>query len=120
MYFPAVLPPDRLRLENGWCCYPAVGQGDISECMKNYSRGKALGDCGFCAHFIPDQRGLQLKILKERRHEVDNSCGYLIQMIDLVRHGNGAEEDISSALARLQNDGFKYASALVKKFGEEK
>ena len=111
--FSLDLPQERIRLKTGWCSYPPVADGDISECIKNYTHGNSLGDCRLCLHFIPDQRGISLKITRERKKAVDDSCEYLIQVIEMVRRGNGAEEDIMSAMARLHNDSYRYANTLM-------
>lgn len=114
--FPVSLPKDRVRIQDGWCGFTAVAHGDVSECMKNYSR---LGDCVSCVHFYPDRKGLRMKIINERKEAVDSSSAFLIRLIELVRQGNGMEEDISATLARLQNDGRKYAEVLRRKYEEK-
>lgn len=118
--FPLSLPSDKVRIQDGWCGFTAAAHGDVSQCKKNYGRYGRIGDCISCAHFYPDKKGLRMKIVNERKEAVDSSSEFLIRMIELVRRGNGMEEDISAALARLQNDGRKYAEALRRKYQEEK
>lgn len=118
MYFSLELPKEKIRVQDGWCNCMKVETGDISECMKNYRTGSTLGNCSGCVHYIPDKKGMKFKITKERKQAVDDSCEYLIQTIELVRKGNGADDDILTALSKLQNDSFRYAATLILGKGE--
>ena len=107
-------PADAIPVEGGWCDYNGMLSGDISECIKSYDRDYGLGDCRNCLHFYPKKQGLLLEIAKERKYELDEDSKFLIRMIDVVRKGKGFEENIAAALARVQTDAYKYASAYNK------
>ena len=115
MYFPLALPQNRVRVQEGWCDYPAVTDGDISECLKNCHHASSMGDCTNCNHYYPDRSGFRLKVVDDRRRAVDESTAFLIQMIDLVRKGKQMPESIASALSRLQDESRRYAAALCRK-----
>lgn len=119
MYFPLALPHNRIRIQDGWCDYPAVMEGDITECLKNSYHIDFMGDCGNCVHYYPDRSGFRLKAADDRRRAVDESTAFLIQMIDLVREGKQMPESIASALSRLQDDSRRYAAALCRKYETE-
>ena len=114
MHFPLTIPHESVRLQDGWCDYPPVMAGDIQECLKNWRGSDVLGECINCIHFFPEQNGLRLKIIKERKCAVDESSAFLIQMIEQVRQGMQLPESIAAAVARLQDDSRRYASVLYK------
>lgn len=118
--FPLSLPPDRIRVKDGWCDRPEVEKGDVAECLKNYGAGGRIGDCRNCGHFYPDDPGLRLEIEKHYKKTVDEDGKYLMQMIELVRKGLGYQEDIGAAMLRLQGSAFRYGAALAKNNTEEK
>ena len=119
MYFPLSLPDERVRLQDGWCDYPDVINGDIRECLKNCAHSGDVGDCVNCVHFYPERKGLRLKITDERKRAVDESAAFLMRMIELVRQGKQMQESIASAMARLQDDSRRYANALRWKLETE-
>lgn len=119
MYFPLTLPQNRVRIQDGWCDYPAIVEGDIRECLKNCHHTSVMGDCTNCVHYYPDRGGFRLKVVDDRRRAVDESTAFLIQMIDLVRKSQQMPESIASALSRLQDDSRRYAAALCRKYETE-
>ena len=119
MFFPLRLPAHSIRIQDGWCDYPAVRDGDISQCLQNYSSPGTMGDCVNCSHFFPNKKGLRLKIVEDRKRAVDESTAFLIQMVEQVRKGREMQESIASAMARLQQDSLKYMSALRRKYETE-
>ena len=54
------------------------------------------------------------------RKRVDEDGVFLIEMIEQVRRGNGAQEDIMSALLRLQNSSGAYRKVLERDLGGRK
>ena len=50
---------------------------------------------------------------------MDESAAFLIQMIEQVRKGLDFSESIASAMARLQDDSRRYATALRGKYETE-
>lgn len=118
--FPTALPAERIRIGEGWCDFPDVSGGDVSECLKYYGAGRRIGDCINCPHFYPDSPGLRIQLEQDYRKAVDEDGRFLMQMIEQVRKGLGYEEEISAALLRLKNSAQRYSSALTKKYLEEK
>lgn len=118
MYFPAVLPSARVRVEDGWCTSEAAAEGLVTDCLKNYRGVGRLGECRDCPFFYPDRRGIRLKVLDERKKSVDLAADFLMQMIESVRRGNGSEESILAAMARIQKAGNDYAGVLYREHME--
>lgn len=108
------------EVEGGHCDYAGLPEGDISECMKSYREGGHFGDCRNCIHHYPGQEGLKLTFHEGFRKKVDEDGIFLMEMIEQVRRGNGAQEDILSALLRLQNSSACYREVLERKMEEEK
>lgn len=105
---------ESIRIQDGWCDYPPVREGDIQECLKNWRGSDILGDCLNCPHFFPDRSGLRLKVMRDRKSAVDESSAFLIQMIEQVRQGLRLPETIAAAMARLQDDSRRYANTLYR------
>ncbi len=112
--FPLSIPEEKTRVNAGWCDFPGIDSGDISECMKAYENGGMIGECSHCIHFYPDDPGLTLSIEKDYKKKVDDDAKYLMQMIELVRKGLGYPEDIESAMLRLQGSSYRYGTRLMK------
>jgi hypothetical protein len=53
------------------------------------------------------------------KEQVDADSRFLIRMIELVRKGMGHQEDIVSALLRLQHSTDHYSKCLWEKFSKE-
>lgn len=60
-----------------------------------------------------------MELEQKRKADVDEDGLYLMQMIELVRRGLGYEEDIASALLRLQSSGYRCGVLLSEKYREE-
>ena len=114
--FPAALPDVKIRVNQGWCDVPAIGKGDITECLKCYDGSGKIGDCVNCAHFYPDSPGLRLEMERRGKAAVDEDGEYLMRMIELVRKGLGCQEDIATALLRLQSDSHRYGALLSQRY----
>jgi len=119
--YPLTLPETRSRVSDGWCGAPEVAAGDISECLKVAGVQGKIGDCSRCGHFFPDKPGIRLEFLDDTagKRKVDADSQYLIRMIELVRKGLGHEEDIGSALLRLQRSSDHYGKCLWEKYSRE-
>lgn len=108
------VPDGAYRIKGGYCDAEHIGDGDISECMKNYSRSGKFAECHECRHFYPDGEGLKLKIQKNAKDKVDADGLFLMGVIEQVRKGNGAQEEIEQALLRLQNSSADYRNVLSR------
>lgn len=104
-------------VDGGFCDYPGIEDGDISECMKSFRRDGRFGDCRYCLHFYPEKDGLRVTMREDFRNKVDEDGVFLMEMIEQVRRGNGAQEDIMSALLRLQNSSAVYSKVLERDLG---
>ena len=76
-----------------------------------------LGDCVNCIHFYPDKPGLRISMEEDFRKKVDDDGLFLMRMIEQVRRGNGSQEDIMSALLKLQNSSASYRKILEREQG---
>ena len=108
------VPMNSFRVSDGYCDAKNIAEGDISECMKNYSRSGRFAECYDCIHFYPDGETLRLKLKREAKDKVDADGLFLMEIIEQVRKGNGAQEDIQQALLRLQNSSADYRSILIR------
>lgn len=119
--YPISRPPDMRRMENGWCGSRVMQGGDISDCLKVLGSDGHIGDCRYCEHYQPDNQGIRLEFYDEKagKKQVDADSQYLIRMIELVRKGLGHEEDIGSALLRLQHSSNHYGKCLWEKYSRE-
>ena len=112
----AALPEECIRVKGGWCDSPMMMEEKIDDCLKEFNGAYPLGECIGCRHFYPERQGMRLDISQERKRAVDRDGEYLMQMIELVRKGLGYQEDIASALLRLQADAESYAELLKRKY----
>lgn len=119
MYFPAALPEKRMKVEGGWCACASAAGGSVKECLRNFRGMGRLGECMDCAYFYPASQGVRLKVRDDRKQAVDLAGEFLMQMIEAVRRGNGSEESILSAMARLQKAGNDYAGFLYRQRMED-
>ena len=71
-----------------------------------------------CVHFYPSSQGMRVRIREDRKQAVDLAGEFLMQMVESVRRGNGNEESILSAMARLQKAGNDYAGFLYRRHRE--
>ncbi len=108
--FPVSKKRDLVRVTDGYCSNTAITNGDYSECTKSFGPASGMGDCRYCPHFYPDDKGLFLEIRTSRKKEVDDDSSFLLQMIEIVRKGKGCSEDIAAAMARLQGSAYRYAA----------
>ena len=88
--------------------------------MKSFGTNGRFGDCVNCIHFYPDKPGLRISMREDFRKKVDDDGLFLMRMIEQVRRGNGSQEDIMSALLRLQNSSSAYRKVLERDPGGRK
>lgn len=114
LFFPVTAPEKRRKVTGGWCTGRAVLSGDINDCLKNYQGIGRFGECRDCMLFYPESPGIRIKIREEAKKSVDFAGEFLIQMIETVRKGNGNEESILSAMARIRKAANDYAGILYR------
>ena len=119
--YPLSVPDSRSRVADGWCTSTAMRDGGVDDCLKILSNNGHIGDCRHCGHYQPDNPGVNIAFYDERigKEQVDADSRYLIRMIELVRKGLGYEEDIGSALLRLQHSSDHYGKCLWEKYTVE-
>jgi hypothetical protein len=116
--YPIKRPDNMLRLSDGWCDAPYVKDGDVGECMKVVDNHGRIGECSSCGHYWSDVPGIRARFFDEiaGKQRVDLDSEFLLRMIELVRRGVGCEEDIASALLRLQHSCNHYGDCLTMKY----
>lgn len=113
LQIPAAGPVDGIRMEEGWCLYQGMKEGDMSGCLDSYSIDGMLGICRDCRHFRPDYPGLRMDLEKSAKRKVDADASYLVRMIEQVRKSLGYTESIQEAMLRLQASANQYKALLV-------
>jgi len=116
--YPISIADDMRRVTDGWCASVAMKSGDVDDCLKMMGDNGHIGDCRRCGHYRPDNPGIRLEFYDENtgKGQVDADSRHLIRMIELVRRGAGHEEDIASALLRLQRSSDHYGKCLWEKY----
>ncbi|SDB12783.1 site-specific integrase [Butyrivibrio sp. INlla16] len=112
----ATLPDKTIPVEGGWCDSESMISGSVRDCFKDFDGEDVIGSCMGCRHFYPEKQGIKLRIINERKKAVDADCEYLMQMIELVRKGQGYQEDIASAMLKLHADAELYGDLLKRKY----
>jgi hypothetical protein len=109
-------------VNGGRCDSPEYIAGSISDCIRSMGLGGELGQCGSCSHFIDGQSGhyLLFSNVSERKNQVDEDSKYLMRTLEMVRKGKGCEEDIQSALLKLQHSSSRYSQCLFTNMGESR
>ena len=119
--YPLKAPTDMRKVAGGFCSSSVMANDDIGDCLSVFGDKSHAGECPRCRHYHPDNPGMSLSFLDERtgKEQVDADSQFLIRMIELVRKGLGYQEDIVSALLRLQHSADHYSKCLWEKFSHE-
>jgi hypothetical protein len=108
-------------VNGGRCDSPTYISGSINDCIRSIGTNGELGDCVSCPHFIDGETGEHLLFSDSNadalKSRVDEDSKYLIRLLELVRKGRGCDEDMQSALLRLQHSSSKYSHCLYGKMG---
>lgn len=104
------------EVSGGRCDSAAYVNGSISDCIRNIGTGGELGDCISCPHFIDGKSGKYLLFSEAdtQKNQVDDDSRYLMHVLEMVRKGKGYNEDIQSALLKLQHSSSKYSKYLYE------
>jgi hypothetical protein len=115
-------PNKSQRVTEGYCNSETFRNRDIGECLKAIGPDGQIGDCKFCANFLPDNQGIQFEFTNETsaKAAVDADSRYLMQMVEIVRKGLGYSEDIGSALLKLQYSNNHYSNIIQEKYDNVK
>jgi hypothetical protein len=116
---PKLCAGETVEVSGGRCDSPAYIAGSISDCIRNMGASGELGLCISCPHFIDGKSGHYLLFwgASERKTQVDEDSKYLMRVLDLVRKGKGCNEDIQSALLKLQHSSSRYSQCLYTNMG---
>lgn len=103
-----------VKLDDGYCDSDKYRSGSIEDCIKYLGSDGRIGFCPECPHFIDGKHGMYVVFdsLSQRKKRVDEDSKHLIEAIDKVRRGIGYNEDIQSALLRLQHSSTWYSKCL--------
>jgi hypothetical protein len=109
-----------VAVNGGRCDSEVYVGGSIGDCLRHMGSGGELGDCTSCPHFIDAKTGRYLAFINadEKRKQVDEDCKYLMRVLETVRKGTGCDEDIQSALLKLQCSSTRYSRCLYKNMEE--
>jgi hypothetical protein len=116
--YPLARPCNMVRLTDGWCDSDALKNGEVGDCMKVVDDHGRIGECSACDHFWSGTPGMRLRYFDESegKQRVDLDSAFLMRMISLVRRGIGCEEDVMSALLRLQQSCNHYGDCLTMRY----
>lgn len=105
-------------VQDGFCDSDVFRRGEIYDCIKSIGANGEIGDCLYCPHFIDGTSGVHFSFANPvaQREQVDQDSLYLLQTLEAVRRGIGLQEDIQSALIRLQQSAYWYGQCLEKKW----
>jgi len=117
-HYPLTRPANMTRLTDGWCDSEPLKAGEVSDCIKIVDEHGRIGECSNCGHYWSDVPGIRARFFDESagKQRVDLDSAFLIRMIELVRKGVGYEEDITTALLRLQHSCANYGDCLTMKY----
>jgi hypothetical protein len=113
---PKSLKHDVVKVDAGYCDSDKFSDGSIDDCIKHMDSNGEIGNCMECPHLIDGKHGMYIAFTdpKKRKNQVDHDSKALIEAIDSVRKGIGFNEDIQSALLRLQHSSTWYRECLKK------
>lgn len=111
--FKISIPTERVRVEGGYCEVADLELGNIDECIKSMDSEGIPGDCMNCIHYYPDLKRMQLSIKNHRKETLNMDSEFLRDMIEQVRKGYGCEEDIRTAMLKLQGSAVRYSAACL-------
>lgn len=116
-----IQPSRRIPVQDGFCDSEAYVNGDIGDCIKSIGLDGELGHCRRCPFFIDGYSGVRFLYAypQERKEQVDRDSQYLLQTVEAVRRGIGLQEDIQTALLRLQQSGAWYGRCLQNEWEED-
>lgn len=119
-YTGKIVDEDGIKVENGWCRSKAWKMQDISDCIQAVNEEGQIADCISCRYYLPSNPGIHLKFydIEEGKRTVDSDTWFLIQMIENVRKGIGIQEDIRTAILRLQRSAYHYRECIIQGWEE--
>ncbi|GHU87231.1 hypothetical protein FACS1894202_01110 [Clostridia bacterium] len=115
--FSVTKPKNAQPVTGGLCASEAFARRDIDDCLKVIGANGEIGDCTRCQHYHPDDEGLRVEFTNPAaaKAAVDADSAFLMQMVELVRKGLGYDEDIGTALLKLQHSAYHYSMCIREK-----
>lgn len=116
-----VQPDGLTRVKDGWCRSSRRKGLGVEDCISAVNSLGEMGDCKCCRYFMADIQGVHLDFYDtaKGRENVDADSWFLMHMIEAVRQGIGLQEDIKSAMLRLQQSCMHYRDCLIKSYGKD-
>ena len=116
-----VQPDGLTRVKDGWCRSSRRKGLGVEDCISAVNSLGEMGDCKCCRYFMADMQGVHLDFYDaaKGRENVDADSWFLMHMIEAVRQGIGLQEDIKSAMLRLQQSCMHYRDCLIKSYGKD-
>ena len=116
-----VQPDGLTRVKDGWCRSSRRKGLGVEDCISAVNSLGEMGDCKCCRYFMADIQGVHLDFYDtaKGRENVDADSWFLMHMIEAVRQGIGLQEDIKSAILRLQQSCMHYRDCLIKSYGKD-
>lgn len=110
---------ESIPVDGGRCASATYIAGEIADCVRSMGPDGELGHCQSCPNFIDGKSGRYLLFSDpaEKKSRVDEDSKYLMRILEMVRKGKGCNEDIQSALLRLQHSSSRYSRCLYEKMG---
>jgi len=111
---------ETVEVSEGRCDSAAYIAGSIDDCIRTIGDNGELGQCTACPHFIDGKSGRYFLFsnTEEGKRRVDEDSQYLMRVLDLARKGRGCNEDIQSALFKLQHSSSLYSQSLYNHMEE--
>lgn len=99
-----------VSVENGLCDSKFYVMGSVEDCIKVMGSNGEIGKCNICPHYIDGKTGryILFEDADKIKKQIESDSEYLRQVIELVRKGKGYDEDIQSALLKLQHSSYRY------------
>lgn len=115
-----VQPDELTKVKGGWCRSSRRKELDVADCISAVNSLGEIGDCKCCRHFMADRQGVHLDFYDtvKGKENVDADSWFLMHMIEAVRKGIGLQEDIKSAILRLQQSCRHYRDCLIRNYGK--
>ena len=109
------------RVKDGWCRSSRRKGLGVEDCISSVNSLGEMGDCKCCRYFMADIQGVHLDFydMAKGRENVDADSWFLMHVIEAVRQGIGLQEDIKSAMLRLQQSCMHYRDCLIKSYGKD-
>lgn len=120
-FYPQTHENDFVELENGAKCYsPNFIKGDIIDCKNVIGDNGEIGYCYSCTYFRQNNFSYFLEDDNFYKAKIDNDCNYLNSILKQYRKGIGYQEDIKTAIMKLESSTSQYKNYYSKKLQQKR